>query len=155
MSKESPAELEHRPAVVAQRCLNGWAEVWWASHTQASDQSLPFDWLTRVSPQEATPISVEEIRAKLKKPSGPGRGIDEWDKPMLATLTDQALIILAKLFSAVQREVQCPSPGGGTTVVLLSKGQGHVPLHQRPTGKLARQSIVGIHQVQTHQAVAH
>ena len=105
--------------MVAQRCLNDWADVWPASHTQTSDRSLPFDWLTSVCPQEATPITVEEIRANFKKP---GRGLDGWDKPIFAVLPDQALIILAELFSAVEREGQFPGPGRGTIVGAAEHG---------------------------------
>ena len=138
VSEQSPTDVAHRPAIVAQRCLNDWAEVWRAERTQVSDQSLPREWLSCVNPQEAPAVTVEEIRSSLHKPSGPGRGIDGWDKPILAALPDPALTILSHLFTAVERERCFPGPGRGTIVVLLSKGQGHQPLQQRPIGKLAR-----------------
>ena len=90
LSDKNPAEMEHRPAVVAQRCLDEWATVWQASQRRAGDHSLTAELRWRISPQEAEAIIVGEIRASLKKLSGPGREIDGWDKPVLAACIRQS-----------------------------------------------------------------
>ena len=91
VSEESPTELEHWPMLLSVVSTTG--------------------------QRSGVPVIARTVIANLKKPSGPGRGLDGWGKPILAALPDQSLIILAKLFSAVEREDQFPSRGGGTIVV--------------------------------------
>ena len=122
-------------------------EAWlpiFAEHTERNPEPNAKAFVDRytehipVFEQYLAPISLDDLRTTIKKLEASGAaGLDDWKPGEIKKLPDEIVELLLPFYELIELNVEWPSELTWGAVTLIPKGEGGLPLSQRPISVLS------------------